>query len=71
MSIFIFATPGASEAMVKYGEELIGYFVANFQRLYGFEFLSYNVHALLHLGEDVRRFGHLDSYSATKFENTL
>ena len=69
--IFILATPGSSEEMISYAESLLEYFVGKFQALYGYEFLSYNVHALLHLPEDVRRFGNLDNFSAAKFENYL
>ena len=31
----------------------------------------YNVHGLIHIAEDVKRFGPLDSYSAFPFENYL
>ena len=71
VAIFILATPAVADSLLKYAEELLEYFVRHFQKLYGFEFLSYNVHALLHLVEDVRKFGHLDSYAATKFENNM
>ena len=33
--------------------------------------LVYNVHSLIHLVDDVRRFGCLDSFSAFKFESLL
>ena len=39
--------------------------------LYGTNFLSYNVHVLLHLADDVQQFGHLDNCSGFPFENYL
>lgn len=56
---------------MTYAESLLDYFVQKFQSLYGYEYLSYNVHALLHLADDVRNFGELDNFSAAKFENNL
>jgi hypothetical protein len=44
-------------------------FVRQSERLYTMNFLSYNVHALLHVADDVLRFGPLYSYSAYRFEN--
>ncbi len=41
------------------------------REIYGKEFLSYNVHNLIHLPDDVRYFGNLDSFSAFAFENYL
>lgn len=34
-------------------------------------FLSYNVHGLLHLVQDVKRFGSLDNFSAFPYENNM
>jgi len=39
--------------------------------LYGEGMLVYNVHGLIHLAGDVRRFGTLDNFSAFPFENAL
>ena len=39
--------------------------------LYGHEIMVYNVHGLVHLAEDVRKFGCLDNLSAFPFENNL
>jgi hypothetical protein len=51
---------------------LLHYFVKNSQRLYGSTFVVYNVHNLLHLGDDVKHFGTcLDDLSAFPFENYL
>lgn len=55
----------------QYAEELLIYFVKNFSELYGMQYMSYNVHNLIHLAKDVAHFSPLDSFSAFKFENFL
>lgn len=47
------------------------YFVKMFKILYGNDNLVYNVHNLIHLSEDVKRYGSLDTFSAFPFENYL
>ena len=48
------------------------HFVSNCDRFYGIEFLVYNIHSLLHLGDDVKFFeASLDDISAFPFENFL
>lgn len=51
--------------------QLLQDFVETFGTLYGEEHISYNVHSLLHIAEDVKIFGHIDGYSAFKFENYM
>lgn len=46
-------------------------FVQRASEHYGIEFLSYNVHGLLHLANDVKNFGPLDSFSAFPYENNM
>ena len=46
-------------------------FVELAPKYYGSEILSYNMHSLVHLNEDVLNFGILDSFSAFPFENHL
>lgn len=46
-------------------------FVLHSERLYGIEFLVYNVHLLCHLTDDVKNFGSLDNFSSFPFENYL
>lgn len=52
-------------------QALLEYFVESFSRIYGHEYMSYNVHSLLHIVEDVRRFGRIENYSAFPFESFL
>ncbi|GBM44142.1 hypothetical protein AVEN_93781-1, partial [Araneus ventricosus] len=44
------------EDYLDYAEELLCYFFKHCKTLYGEEFVVYNVHSLVHLAEDVRRF---------------
>lgn len=57
--------------LIDYANSLLKCFVEGFSSLYGKEFVSYNVHGLLHMCEDVVNFGSLDNYSAFQFENYM
>jgi hypothetical protein len=46
-------------------------FVQSFAQIYGENNVSYNVHNLYHIVDDVRRLGTLDKFSAFPFENEL
>jgi len=56
---------------LSYAQDLIIFFIKTFIKLYGIENVSHNVHSLLHLVEDVKRFGPIDNFSAFKFENFM
>jgi hypothetical protein len=46
-------------------------FVDHFGKLYGAGNMVYNIHCLIHLTQDARRYGSLDNVSAFPFENYL
>ncbi|XP_065677532.1 uncharacterized protein LOC105849029 isoform X1 [Hydra vulgaris] len=56
---------------LNYVEKLLCNFVTNFKELYGEAQLVYNVHSLLHIVQDAKRFGALNNISAFPFENQL
>lgn len=56
---------------INFAETLLKQFVASFGTLYGNEFISHNVHGLIHMSDDVRNLGPVDTYSAFPFENHL
>lgn len=55
----------------EYAKDLLIYFVKQSKHLYGQEFVIFNVHSLIHLSNDVAKFGHLDSFSSFPFESFL
>lgn len=57
--------------LIDYAQELLQYFVSSFALLYGTYNISYNVHGLIHLVQDVKKFGPLDCFSSFKYENYL
>ena len=58
-------------SFVNFAEALLNNFVTSFEVLYGTEYISHNVHNLLHLCSDVRKFGPVDNFSAFRFENFM
>lgn len=56
---------------VNYSNQLLHYFVNNFQKLYGCHLVSHNIHGLLHLVDDYINHGPLDNCSTFPFENYM
>ena len=56
---------------LEYAGQLLKYFVQSFCTLYAEDQLVYNVHSLIHLVEDAKKFGPLDNVSSFKYENYL
>lgn len=52
-------------------EKCIAKFVKRCPSVYGKDFVVYNVHSLLHLCDDVRKYGVLDKFSCFEYENFL
>jgi hypothetical protein len=55
----------------EFARQLILSFVEEVKLIYGPEFLSYNMHSLIHLCDDAKRNGKLDHISAFSFENYM
>lgn len=55
----------------QYAEMLLNQFVVEFSAIYDRSYLTYNVHNLVHVAADVKRFGPLPSISSFPFENKL
>lgn len=60
-----------SEEVLNFAHLLLVHFVTSFAILYGEEHITHNVHGLIHLVDDVKAFGSLDTFSAFKFENFM
>ncbi|KAF0746333.1 Uncharacterized protein FWK35_00036891 [Aphis craccivora] len=59
------------DKIINYAENLLIYFVKTFQNIYGDHLASHNIHGLLHICDDYRRFGPLDLCSCFSFENFM
>lgn len=70
VAICILCNPALSDHF-DFAGELLKYFVLQGPKLYGRAFLVYNVHSLLHLAEQAKRFGSLEEGSAFAFESFL
>jgi hypothetical protein len=57
--------------MIAYLQSLMELFVKEFSKIYGSKYISYNVHNLLHICNDIKKFGNLNSFSAFPFESYL
>lgn len=56
---------------LNYAQNLIQCFVKQFGIIYGKHNISYNIHGLLHLVDDVENYGSLDYFSTFQFESYL
>ena len=71
VSMSFLLSPDRCSAYSDYVQKLLIVFVKNFGALFGENMLVYNVHSLVHIVQDVKRFGSLDNISAFPFENFL
>ena len=54
-------SPGISEEMLSFAERLMVSLVQHYGQLYGTDEIVYNVHQHIHLAEEYKNFGSLDS----------
>lgn len=67
----ILLSSNSSKKLVDFSEKILLYFVEKFEELYGAQFVSHNVHGLIHVVDDYRKFGSLDNCSCFPFENYM
>lgn len=70
-AIHILVSPSLCQKYADYAQQLLVSFISHSSNLYGPSSVVYNMHAVIHLPEDVKRFGSLDNFSAFPFENFL
>lgn len=58
-------------ANVQYAESMIIEFIHDFQKMYGPQNVTYDIHNLLHLPKDVQKYGSLDMFDAFPFDNYI
>nr|CAH0098279.1 unnamed protein product [Daphnia galeata] len=56
---------------MDYADSLLRLYVSTGARLYGAKYVTFNVHNLIHLANDVRKHGPLDDFSVFPLENKL
>jgi len=61
----------SSEEDILFAAKALRKFVILSENLYGREFMSYNLHSLLHLADDVKLLGKLGSFLAFDFDNYM
>lgn len=57
--------------LLRLTKEMFEYFVENYKHFYGADYITSNVHNLLHVADEVERFGPLPTFDAYPFENKL
>ena len=70
-AMYILISPCEDKRWINCAEGLLRKFVQQVPELYYKELLVYNMHSLLHLANEVRFHGPLDSFSAFPFENYM
>jgi len=60
ISFRILLSPNISVKLVNFSQKLLEHFVENFEELYSAQYLSHNVHGLLHITDDYRMFKSLE-----------
>lgn len=70
VGVVILSNKALLEVYTDYANDAV-LFVRHFGKLYGDMYLSYNLHNIVHLAQDVKVHGNLDSFSAFKFENFM
>lgn len=72
MSILLESDEDFRNEHLSYARELLKYFVKTSEMVYGDTFVSYNIHSLIHIADDVEYYGvSLNELSAFQFENHL
>lgn len=56
---------------IAYADDLLNYFVKTYEQIYGRYLMSSNIHGILHLITDYKKYGPLDQCSAFPFENFM
>lgn len=71
ISFRILLSPTSSEKMISFSQNLLEHFVERFDEIYGAQYVSQNIHGLLHITDDYRKFKSLEECSCFPFENFM
>lgn len=70
-AIRILTSPNLCITLNQCAQNLLETFIELYGNIYGHQYITYNVHNLSHLCNDVMRFGNLDNFSAFPPENYM
>lgn len=71
VGIKLLVNKDSCQSNAMYADKLLRQYVTASVKLYGAQYVSFNVHNLIHLANDVLKHGCLDDFSAFPFENKL
>lgn len=71
VATYILLSPQYCNVLNEFAHTCLAFFVEHFSRLYGPEFVAYNVYGLVHISGDIKQHGILDEFSTFPFENYL
>lgn len=71
LAIRILLTSNTDEVYINYSQQLLKHFVGTFASIYVEIYMSLNVHSILHLVDDRRKYGTLNDCSAFPFESFM
>ncbi len=71
IAMHILLNPGLCQMYSEYAQKIFVLFVEQVGSVYGRDQYVYNVHGLIHLASDAKKFGTLDDISSFPFENFL
>lgn len=60
-----------TEEYNSFSKSLINHFVVEFGNIYGKQYMSHNVHIILHLADDAKKYGSINNFSAFPFESYM
>ncbi|KAK3910048.1 Ferredoxin oxidoreductase 1 subunit ForD [Frankliniella fusca] len=70
-AVFIYSNDDLIRILLDSAKQFATQFVQYSAQLFGPQFIVYNEHSFLHLGDDVERYGKLSNFSAYPFESML
>lgn len=70
-AVFILSSSELIEKFMNVAEKCVELFVQDASKLYGDDFVVFNVHSLLHLADDVKLYGNINNFTCFPFENYL
>ena len=70
-AIRILCDPTQCKINNQYAKKLLKRFVQDFKELYGKQYVTYTIHNLVHISDDVKNHGPLDTFSAFDHENFM